>query len=106
MAKMGLSVRDDPPKVVDLSLYTFGEAQQGLALAIRQIPRDDPDALASVSVVIRNVGQETWSFVVPGWLGFYEFSVKTAEGEAAPLTPFGRALARAEHRTERINASL
>lgn len=106
MAKMGLSVRDDPPKVVDLSLYEFGEPREGLALAIRQIPHDDPDALASVSVVIRNVGQETRSFVVPGWLAFYKFDVRTPDGDPAPLTPFGRALLRPEHRAERVNVSL
>jgi hypothetical protein len=106
LAKMGLSVRDDPPKVVDLSVREFGEPQQGLALSIRQIPRDDPDALASVSVVIRNVSQEVRTFVVPGWLAFYQFDVRMPDGSPAPLTPFGRALAKPEHRNERSNVSL
>jgi hypothetical protein len=106
LAKMGLSMRDDPPKVVDLSIHQFGETKDGLALSIRQIPRDDPDALPSVSVVIRNVGQETRKFVVPGWLAFYNFDVRTPDGSPALLTPFGRALNKPEHRNERINVSL
>jgi hypothetical protein len=106
LAKMGLSVRDDPPKVVDLSIREFGEAQHGLALSIRQIPRDDPAALASVSVVIRNVGQEPRTLIVPGWLGFYQFDVRMPDGSPAPLTPFGRALAKPENRKEPSSVTL
>lgn len=106
MAKMGLSVRDDPPKVVDLSLCVFGETQDGLALSIRQIPRDDRDALASVSVVIRNVGQEARRFFIPGWLAFYQFEVRLASGAPATLTPFGRALANPARKLERLEVVL
>jgi hypothetical protein len=106
MAKMGLSVRDDPPKVVDLSVREFGEARNGLTLSIRQNTREDRDALASVSVVIRNVGQEARIFVVPGWLGFYKFDVGLADGSPAPLTPFGKALAKPKHREQPMSVSL
>ncbi|MES1261304.1 MAG: hypothetical protein ABUS49_06155, partial [Acidobacteriota bacterium] len=52
MAKMGLSMRDDPPKVVDLTIRAWGETKAGLALSILEIPRDDPQALPRISIVI------------------------------------------------------
>lgn len=106
MAKMGLSVRDDPPKVVDLSLYSFGEPGAGLALAVRQIPREDREALASVSVVIRNVGQQAKILTVPGWIAFYRFEVRRPDGTLVPLSPFGRSLTSPERRNEQFRVSL
>lgn len=97
---MGLSVRDDPPKVVDLSIREFGEPVDGLALSILQIPREDRDALASVSVVIRNIGQVRKPLTIPGWLAFYRLDIQ------ASLTPFGRALTNPERSNERLNVSL
>lgn len=107
MAKMGLSVRDDPPRVVDLSVHRFGEARGGLALSIRQIAREDRDALASVSVVLRNAGTVQKVFTIPGWLAFYRFEVRLPDGSEAGMTPFGRALADpARGRKESVNVTL
>lgn len=106
MAKMGLSVRDDPPKVVDLTIRGWGETQAGLALSTLEIPQEDVDALPRISVVIRNVSHEPKSFTVPGWLFFYRVEVILADGSRAPLSPFGRELLKPERRTERIQVSL
>jgi hypothetical protein len=106
MAKMGLSVRDDPPKVIDLSIRTFGPAKGDMELSVLQLTRDDPDALVSVSVVLRNAGQEPKALTVPGWLGFYQFDVRHPDGSPVAKTPFGRALSHSSRKTERIDVSL
>ena len=103
---MGLSVRDDPPKIIDLSLYTFGEPREGLALAVRQIPRADPDALSTVSVVIRNISDQPKSFVTPGWLAFYRLNVQLPDGTPVAPTPFGRALSNPARQQESLRATL
>lgn len=106
MAKMGLSVRDDPPKVVDLTIRSWGEIQDGFVLSIADIPREDSESLPRVSVLIRNVSQERKEFIVPGWLFFFEVEVRFPDGSRQPLGPFGRGLLSPERRTERIPVSL
>jgi len=106
MAKMGLSVRDDPPRVVDLAAREWGEARDGLALSIEELPRESPDELPSLSVVLRNVTDRTVQLSTPGWLLFYRFDVRTAEGQLVELSPFGRELMKAEHNKARSEVSL
>lgn len=106
LAKMGLSVRDDPPKVIDLSLYTFGEPLDGLVLAVRQIPRADREAVPTVSLVLRNASETEKIFVVLGWLGFYRLHVHLPDGSPVSLTPFGRALAKPGRQQERLRVVL
>ena len=106
MAKMGLSVRDDPPKVVDLTIREWGEARNGFELSILSLPREDPDALPRLSVVIRNVGQGEKRLAVPGWLFFYRTEVRQADGAVIPLSPFGRELTKPDRSTERIEIGL
>ncbi len=106
MAKMGLSVRDDPPKVVDLTIRSWGEIEGGLVLSIADIARDDSEALPRISVLVRNVSQERQDFVAPGWLFFFQVDVRLPDGAAQPLGPFGRGLLSPERRTERIPVSL
>jgi hypothetical protein len=106
LAKMGLSVRDDPPKVVDLTVREWGPEQAGLALSIAEIPREDADALPRVSVVIRNVSRDRKTFSVPGWLFFYGVEVRMEDGTLASMSPFGRQLLKPERRTEQLEVSL
>ncbi len=106
---MGLIVRDDPPKVVDLSVREWGAPTEGLALSIREVPHADPDAQAAVSVVLRNVGTATKSLTIPGWLFFYRFEVRDNSepgGTPAALSPFGRELLKPSRRTERLEIAL
>jgi hypothetical protein len=94
LANMGLILRDDPPKVIDMIGREWGEAVNGLALSIREIPG------GVLSVVIRNSGPEQKTFDAPGWLFFYEIH------SDAPLSAYGRELLKPERNTERIEIKL
>jgi len=106
LAGMGLIVRDDPPKVVDLTVREWGAAVEGLALSIREIPHEDPDAQAAVSVVLRNTGTAPQSLTVPGWLFFYRFEIFGPDGSAAGMSAFGKELLKPGRRTERLEVAL
>jgi hypothetical protein len=94
LAKMGITVRDDPPKVIDIAARTWGEPQGGFVLSIEQISPDEPDTPPSLSVVLRNVSSDTQTLTIPGWLHFYHFDM------TAPLSPFGRELLKPERGAE------
>ncbi|HWE50901.1 MAG TPA: hypothetical protein VG273_13995 [Bryobacteraceae bacterium] len=100
MGKMGLTLRGDPPRKIEITGREWGPAVEGVALSIREIPREDPEELASVSAVMRNTGQKEIPLVVPGWMHFYQIEVE------APLTKYGRALLRPERQTEKIEITL
>jgi hypothetical protein len=71
LAKMGLIVRDDSPRVIDMTGREWGEPADGLALSIREGKKDDPGQLPVLSVVMRNAGPERKALTIPGWLFFY-----------------------------------
>ena len=96
MAKMGLSVRDDPKKVVDIAGRTWGEPVDGLALSVLLKLKEDDDELATVTVAIHNRGTEVRRLATRGWLHFFEVSVVGADGAAAEPTPYGRELMKPE----------
>jgi len=100
LANMGLILRDDPPKVIDMKGREFGAAVNGLDLSIREFPKEDPREQAVLSVVIRNREREKKTFVVPGWLFFYEVQID------APLSGYGDQVLKSERRTERFEVKL
>lgn len=100
LANMGLILRDDPPKVIDMTGRRFGEAVNGLELSIREFPKEDPREHAVLSVVIRNREREKKTFAVPGWLFFYEARLD------APLSGYGDQVLKPERRTERFEVTL
>jgi hypothetical protein len=100
LANMGLILRDDPPKVIEMTGREWGETVHGLALSIREIPQEDPRRQTVLSVVIKNGGTEPQTFIVPGWLFFYELQLD------APLTAYGSQLLKPERKTERIEITL
>jgi hypothetical protein len=100
LASMGLTLRDDSPRVIDMTGREWGDPVSGFALSIREAVNEDPRQLPVLSVVLRNAGSERRTFTVPGWLFFYE--IETA---AAP-TAYGRELLKPEHRTEKIDVAL
>jgi len=106
LANMGLIVRDDPPKTIDMTGRAWGEAWSGLALSIREIRKEDPGQLAAISVVMRNAGGDPKRFSVPGWLFFYEVNVVGPDGCVVPLTGYGRELTKPERRAETVELSL
>ncbi len=98
---MGLSVRDDPRKEVDIAGRTWGEAVGGVALSLMRKPVEDADELPVVSAAIHNRSQSPVTFTTRGWLNFFEVSVAGTDGAAAELTPFGRE----SMKTERLPAA-
>jgi hypothetical protein len=106
LAKMGLSVRDDPPKVIELTGRAWGDTVDGLALSVRQAPNDDSSAVPALSVVLRNVGATPRRLTTPGWLFFFRIDMLGPDGAPASLTPFGRELLRPERNTEKTTVAL
>src|ERR1700761_8517021 len=53
LANMGLVLRDDPPRVIDMTGREWGESAGGLELSVREIPREDSRQQAVLSTVIR-----------------------------------------------------
>ena len=96
MAKMGLSVRDDPKKVVDIAGRAWGEPVNGLALSVLLTPKQDDAQLATISVAIHNRAPAEQRLITRGWLNFFRVSVTGPDGAAAALTPYGRELMRPE----------
>ena len=103
LAKMGLAVRDDPPKVIDFAKRDWGEVREGLVLSAEVIRDTDP---FSLSIVMRNVGSEPWKFTVPGWLHFYSVRVRDANGGEVAMAPYGRAALDPSRRTEPVEVNL
>ena len=100
LANMGLILRDDPPKVIDMTGREFGLAVDGLELSIREFPKQDSGERAVLSVVIRNRESGKKTFTVPGWLFFYEVQID------APLSGYGDQVLKPERRTERFDVTL
>jgi hypothetical protein len=100
LASMGLILRDDRPRVIDMTGREWGQTVAGLALSIREAGKEDPQQLPVLSVVIRNAGLGRKTFTVPGWLFFYRIET------TAPLTAYGRELLKPERRTEKLDVAL
>ena len=92
LAKMGIMVRDDPPKVIDVAARSWGDPVDGFVLSIEQIAHDE-NAPPTLSVVLRNVSPAAQTLAIPGWLHYYHFDM------TAPLSPFGRELLKPERST-------
>jgi len=86
---MGLSVRDDPKKEVDIAGRIWGEPVAGLALSVALKPQEDPDALPTVSVAIHNRSVETQRLMTRGWLNFFQMTVLAPNNTVAAFTPYG-----------------
>jgi hypothetical protein len=100
MGKMGLTLRGDPPRKINVEGRVWGEEAGGVVLSIREIANSDPAQLPAISVVMKNVGSATRKLTIPGWMFFYQ--VETPQ----PLTAFGRQLLMPERRRERLEISL
>jgi len=86
---MGLTVRDDPKKVVDIAGRAWGEPFNGLAISIRLRTKEDEDELPAVSVAIHNRARDAQRLMTHGWLNFFHVSVVGPDGRLAELTPYG-----------------
>jgi hypothetical protein len=99
LAKMGLVLRDDPAKVIDMTGREWGEAADGLVLSIRELRREDAGQVAGISVVMKNEGAHTRTLTIPPWIFFYRI-------EGLELTPYGRQLTSADRKGKNIEVTL
>jgi hypothetical protein len=107
LARMGLSVRDDPKKVIDPETRQWGPTLDGFALSIESVLlREDRTVMSNLSVVLRNVSDAAQSLVVPGWLFFFHVEMIGPDGSRVPPSPFGGELLKLKRRTERIELTL
>jgi len=105
-ARLGLTVRDDAPKTVDIGGREWGEPIGGFALSIQQIRKEDPAQLPAISAAVRNVSSERTRFEIPGWLMFYSVQITGPDGQSAGLTAFGRELLKPERHQHGIVVDL
>jgi hypothetical protein len=85
LAKMGLVMLDDPPKVIDMTGRVWGEAVDGLVLSIRELAREDSRSVAGISVVMKNSSAVARTLHVPAWINYFKI-------EGVELTPYGRSV--------------
>src|ERR1700735_2422191 len=96
---MGLVIRDDPPKVIEMAGREWGEPVDGLALSIRELAREDPGRVAGISVVMRNGGSHPQTLFVPPWVFYYEI-------EGLTLSPYGRQVMNPERKAKNTEVTL
>jgi len=99
LANMGLVLRDDPPRVIDMAGREWGEPADGLALSIRELKREDPRQVAGISVVIKNEEPRSRILNVPPWIFFCEI-------DGLELTPYGRQLMSPDRKGKNIEVKL
>jgi hypothetical protein len=99
LANLGLVIRDDPPKVIDLTGRAWGASTDGLALSIRELNREDAGQVAGISVVMKNEGTYKRSLTVPPWIFFYRI-------EGLELTPYGRKLMTSDRTEKDVEVAL
>jgi hypothetical protein len=99
LANLGLVLRDDPPRVIDMNGRRWGDAAEGLALSIREIKREDPRQVAGISVVMKNERMHTRTLNVPPWIFFYRI-------DGLELTPYGRELMSPDRKGKNIEVTL
>jgi hypothetical protein len=99
LANMGLVLRDDPPRVIDMTGREWGELVDGLALSVRELKREDPGHVAGISVVMKNAGTDPKTLDVPPWIFYYEI-------EGLELTPYGRQSMNQDRKAKNIEVTL
>jgi hypothetical protein len=98
MANLGLVIRDDPPKVIDMTGRVWGEPVDGLVLSIRELPREEERQVAGISVVMKNEGAEAKTMRVPEGIFFYRV-------EGLELSPYGRQFMNSQQKDKRIEVN-
>jgi hypothetical protein len=99
LANMGLVLRDDPVKVIDLTGREWGAVADHLTLSIRELPREDSRHVAGISVVMKNDGTDARTLSIPPWIVFCEI-------EGLELTPYGRRLMSPDHKGKNVGIKL
>lgn len=97
---MGLTVRGDPPRKINVEGLEWGPETEGVRLSIREKDAEVEGQLPDIVVVMKNFGLKTWKLSIPGWMFFHEVAT------TAPLTAFGRQLFMPGRRQERVEITL
>jgi hypothetical protein len=99
LANLGLVIRDDPPRVIDMTGREWGGPVDGLALSVRELKREEPRQVAGISVVIKNGGTHPKILDVPPWIFYYEI-------EGLELSPYGRQSMNPDRKAKNIEVTL
>jgi hypothetical protein len=99
LANLGLVIRDDPPRVIDMTGREWGDPVDGLALSVRELRREEPRQVAGISVVMKNGGTHPKTLDVPPWIFYYEI-------EGLELTPYGRQSMNPDRKAKNIEVTL
>ena len=100
LAKMGLTVRDDPPRVIDVAARQWGPSVDGFALPIETIAQEEGELLRFCPLCSGMWG--TLPKRCPLRVGSYFPPVQTT----AEPTLFGRELLKPERQTMRVTSTL
>ena len=107
MARMGLAMRDDPPRTIDISSRAWGPSRDGFAMSLESAPlREDASVTSNLSVVLRNEGAVARTLSLPGWLFLYRVELTGPGGHPVPLSAFGREMLNPERGKERFERTL
>jgi hypothetical protein len=96
---MGLVIRDDPPKVIDITGREWGQSVDGLELSIRELPREESGTITGLSVVLRNSGSAATRLNIPPWSYFYKVN-------GLDFTPFGQQFMSADAKGPNVDVTL
>lgn len=99
LAKMGLVMLDDPPRIIDMAGREWGEAVDGLALSIRELAREDSRSVAGISVVMKNENAAEKTLTVPDWIHFFEIA-------GLDLSPYGKKVRESARTPGKTNVTL
>jgi hypothetical protein len=107
MARMGLAMRDDPPKTIDISSRPWGTSRDGFALSLDSAPlREDASVTSNLSVVLRNEAPTARTLSLPAWLFLYRVELTGPDGNPVPASAFGREMLNPERGKERFERTL
>lgn len=86
LANMGIWIRFNDPRTQppDQEGRVWGHPSNGFAVSL------EAGSLDGLSILLKNTGTEDRRIVIPGWMSFYKFAVKTPFNKEAPMKSFGR----------------
>jgi len=103
MARMGLAMRDDPPKTIDVAARAWGPSRDSFALSLESAPlREDASVTSNLSVVLRNEAQVARTLSLTDWLFLYRVELTGPDGNPVSQSAFGREMLNPERGKERF----
>lgn len=104
---MGLAMRDDPPKTIDVASRAWGTSHSDFSLSLESAPlREDASVTSNLSVVLRNEMAVARTLSLPAWLFLYRVELTGPDGSPASLSAFGREMLNPERGKERFERTI